>query len=214
MGEQRDAGLLAQQALERLVGKVCNMRQFLGGGLDLQCAVGEGEYAVFAQIAVGNLHQEQRANHGCARCGFQNLQRRGEDLHGCAACAANQAITLAGFHHHGCEVDVVLRYQLMCLFFGHALLLAQLVQKGSEFLYLVGSGGVDDFGAFQVVALCVDLGFVAEDYQVGNALLQRFFGSGKDAVVVAFGQNDGLLVRFGAFDHRVDEHGHKHSFHG
>ena len=87
-------------------------------------------------------------------------------------------------------------------------------EEACEFIDLIGSCGIDDFGTFEVVAFCVDLFCVTKDYQIRNALFQGFFCSGQDTIVVAFGQNDSLFVGFGAFNHRIDERGHKHSFHG
>ncbi len=214
MGEQRDACLLAHKAREALACQACDVGQLFCRGLDFQRAVGEGEHAVLSQIAVGNLHQEDGAYHGGAGRGFQHAQRRGEDLHGCAACTAYQAVDGAGLDHHGGEVHVVGGYQLMGFLFGHALLLAKLEQEVRVLLGLFGGCGVDDLGAFQVVTLRVDFLGLAQDNEVGDALLQGFLGSGKDAVVEALGQDDGLLVGLGAFDHRIDERGHKHSFRG
>ena len=214
MGEQGNARFGAHQALEALAGQACDVCQLFSGGLDFQRAVGEGEHAVFAQIAVGDFHKEDGAYHGGTGSGFQHAQRRGKDFHRSAACAAHQAVDGTGLDHHGGEVHVVGGYQLKGFLFGHALLLAKLEQEVCVLLGLFGGCGVDDLGAFQVVALGVDFLGLAQDHEVGDALLQGFLGSGKDAVVEAFGKDDGLLVGLGAFDHRVDERGHKHSFRG
>ena len=70
------------------------------------------------------------------------------------------------------------RSQLAGFLFGHALLLAQFEEEACEFIDLIGSCGIDDFGTFEVVAFCVDLFCVAKDYQIRNALFQGFFCSG------------------------------------
>ena len=136
-----------------------------------------------------------------------DLQGWGEDLDGSVACAAYQAIAQTALHHEYGEMDRVL-HQLFCLFGGHALSLAQLVEEFSEFFLLIGSCRIDDRSAFKVVAFRSDLISIAQDDDVRDSLRERFLRCFEDALIVSFGQNDGLLVRFGAVDQSVNERGH------
>ena len=207
MREQRDTRVVADQALEGFVGLVRNVSELFAGGLYLERAVGEQEESVLTEFAARNVHDEKRAYHGLARCGLDDLQGRREDLDGSVAGAAYQAIAQAALHHEHGEMDRVL-HQLLRLFGGHALRLAQLIEEIRELFLLIGSCRIDDRSAFKVVAFCSDLISIAQDDDVRDSLCERFLRCFEDAFIVSFGQNDGLLVRFGAVDQSVNERGH------
>ena len=205
--EQRNTRIVTDQALEGFVSLVRNVSELFAGGLDLERAIGEQEESVLAEFAAWNIHDEEGAYHGLARCRLDDLQGRGEDLDGSVAGTAYQTVAQTALHHEHGEMDRVL-HQLFCLFRGHALSFAQFVEEICEFFLLIGSCRIDDRGAFKVVTFCSDLIGITQDDDVRDTLRECFLRCFEDALIVALGQNDGLLVRFGAVDQRVNERGH------
>ena len=197
----------ADEVLPRPRGVHGNVGKLLGVGLNLQAAVAEQERAVLAVFAVRHHHDEEAADQLHARGGLQDLQAGAQHVAGCVARAGNHAVGTAGLHHHDAEVQHVL-HRFGGLFRGHALVLAQLVERVGELGGKLGRARVDQLRAFEVAPRCLDALDVAQDDEVRHILRQDSLGGFKRARVVAFCQHDGLLVGFCASDHGFQKRGH------
>ena len=118
------------------------------------------------------------------------------------AGAGDQAVGVAHLDHHGAEVGGVV-HLLEGLGQGDTLLGAQLGELLGVGLLLLGSAGVD-YGD----AVNLDLIRVAQDDEVGQALLDDLLGSLDGARVLALGQDDGLLVGLGGGLHACEKVAH------
>ena len=124
-------------------------------------------------------HDEEGRDELGARGGLQDLQRGAQGVGGGVAGAGDQAVGVAHLDHHGAVVGGVVHLGAGLLD-GHALLGAQLGELLRVLLVLVGAAGVDDGDARHV-----DLVGVAQDDQVGEALLDDDLGGLDGALVLA-----------------------------
>ena len=110
--------------------------------------------------------------------------------------AGDHAVGGVLLHHHGAEERLVL-HGGQRLFRGHALGLAQLIERVRVLLQAVGLGRVEDGGARQVLAIGGDLLLVAQKDDVADALLEQDGGGLHGALLCALGQDDALFVGLG-----------------
>ena len=117
--------------------------------------------------------------------------------------AGNHAVGLVLVDHHGAVVGVV-GHLFAGLLDGHALLGAQFGIGGGEVFVIGGGGGLDDLGFVHVHAQFggagLDLGFVAQQDDLGHLALDEDGGGVDEAVFLAFGQDDAHHVLLGLFD--------------
>ena len=198
---------IGEQRPPRGLGIDGDLGQTVGIGLHFQAAVGEEEGAVVAQVAVGHVHDEERAHHLRAGSGLQDLQGRAQHVAGGVAGARDEAVRFAHLHHHHAEVQLVV-HKLEGLLERHALRRAQLGQLLGIGLAQLGGAEVDDAGALQVAAGSGDVVGVAQDDEGGDALGENRLGGLEGADVVALGKHDGLLVGLRAGDHGIEELAH------
>ena len=113
------------------------------------------------------------------------------------AGAGDQAVGIAHLDHHGAKVGGV-HHLGASLLDGDALLGAELGKLLRVLLVLLGVARVDDGGAGNV-----DVIGVAQDDDVGQALLDDLVRRDDGARVFALGQDDGLKVGLGGRLHTV-----------
>ena len=113
------------------------------------------------------------------------------------AGAGDQAVGVAHLDHHGAKVGGV-HHLGASLLDGNALLGAELGKLLCVLLVLLGIARVDDGGAGDV-----DLVGIAQDDDVGQALLDDFVSRDDGARILALGQDDGLKVGLGGRLHTV-----------
>ena len=194
VGEHADLRVDAEGAgglggLQRDFGKLLGVRVEVDG------AVGEHGHMVL------EAHEERARDQFLARLGLDDLQGGAHGVSGGMHGTRNQSVGIAEHHQHGAEVAGV--GQLLAgLLLGHALLGAQLAQFGHHRLeHVLVVHGLES-GAPQTVqpqfpAAGQDGVLVAHDDEVHGLTFEQVIGRLDDAVLLAFGQHDGLLVALG-----------------
>ena len=174
-----------------------DLGELVRGRVDVEAAVGEDQRAVGAKLrGVGAHHKEGRDQLG-ARGGLEDLQRGAQGVGGGVAGAGDQAVGIAHLDHHGAKVGGI-HHLGASLLDGDALLGAELGKLLCVLLVLLGVARVDDGGAGNV-----DVIGVAQDDDVGQALLDDLVRRDDGARVLALGQDDGLKVGLGGRLHTV-----------
>ena len=169
--------------------------KLLGVRVEVDGAVGEHGHMVL------EAHEECAGDQLLAGLGLDDLQGRAHGVGGGVHGAGDQAVGVAEHHEHGAEVAGV--GQLLAgLLLGHALLGTQLAQLGDHGLQHVLVVHSLEAGAIQVVqaqflAASQNGVLVAHDDEVHDLALKQVVGRLDDAVLLAFGQHDGLLVALG-----------------
>ena len=200
IGEERYLGLdLAHEGLPGVGGGDGDLGELIGGGGDVEAAVGEDHGAVGAEVRRLGAHDHEGAHELGAGGGLQDLKGGAQRIGGRMARARDEAVGVAHLHHHGAVVGVIhdLRAGLLD---GDPLLRAKLGELLRIGLMLGGRGalGVDDLRAGHV-----DLGGVAQDHDIGQALRDDLLGGLDGARVLALGQHDGLQILLRRLLHAV-----------
>ena len=198
VGQHGDIGAILYQKFKGLGGGLGDGGQLFRVGILIQAGIREEEGAVGAHLAVRYRYNEESGNQTGARFGLQNLQAGAQSVRGRVAGAGNHTVGIAHLNHHNSEIGVVGQQDLSGLFLGHSLLGTQLRKFLNICVGLLISGGIHDHGAGNVTspASLSDSLLVADDDQVGNALLQDLLGSHKGTPVFALRKNDGLFTFF------------------
>ena len=200
---------------EKLLVALCrrngDFRKIFRIRLNAYRAVAEHKCAGIAKLAIRNFHHKEGTHELAARRSFNDAQRRMQHVFGCMASATNQAICMASLQQHGAKIHDIIHLSFR-FFGGNALALAQLVERLGHFFAKLALSVVDNGRAIEFEALCSDLFRFADNHDVCKTLLQRLLGSFQDALVIALGQNDGLLVGLSAVDHSAQKRCHAASF--
>ena len=194
-GEHGHARLDTRQRAGAICRAQSDAGQLLGVGVDVHGAVGKDHHAIVAIGLVRALHQEA-GRHGLdAGLGLDDLQSRAQHVARGVDGAGNEAVRVAHLHHHHAVVHGILD-QFRGLLGGHALGLAQLVERRGVLFALVRGPGVDDLKALQRRARrhFLDLCRIAQQRQGGDALRNDLHRGLYVAALLALGQHDVLDV--------------------
>ena len=196
-GEHSDLRVGAHVLLPGLGRGKSDLGELFCGRCDVEAAVSEEQRAFVAVLGLVRAHDEEGRDKLGARSGLQDLECRTKGVGRGVAGAGHEAVSVSCLDHHRAEVGGVV-HLLPGVFDGDALLLAELGKELGVGFMLLCSLGVDDLDT-----LDRDLGRVAEDNELGEALLHDLLCSLDGARIFALGQDDRLEVRLGLLLHAV-----------
>ena len=137
--------------------------------------------------------------------GLDQLQSGADGISGGVGSAAQQAVSLAHLYQHGAEV-VALEQVGLALLGGH-LALAQLNHLCNHFIHLGIGLGINDLYALDIKAALLgsglNLGHVANQDNLHNALCLDAGSGFQDTSVGALGEDDGLGVLLQLFNQSI-----------
>ena len=159
--------------------------QLLGVRIQVDRAVGEHGHMIL------EAHEERAGDQRLAGLGLDDLQRRAHGVGGRVDGTGNQTVGLAEHHQHRAEVAGV----------------GQRGDHRGEHLLVVHGleGGLLQRVEPQLLAAGQDRVLVANDDQVHDVAFDQIVGRLDDAVLLAFGQHDGLLIGLGLAQQAVLE---------
>jgi len=168
-------------ALSRLRGGIGYLCQLVGGGVGCHGHVAHHHDTVFAVLLLVGEHQHGSAHAGNTRCALDDLQGGAQGIARGAERARYLSVGVAGLNDHTSQVEVVGGHQFTGLFFGHALLFAQLGELCGIFFGLVKMERIHDGGLVDVLqsplgGLFPDIFGVADENELGKVVGKHFVG--------------------------------------
>ena len=198
----------SSHAASRLCGAYCNLCQLCGIGHRGHGHVADNEHTVFTILWCLGQHKHCAA-HTCdawsalddLECGAQGVTRGAER-------SRYLSVGISALDDEASEVEWV-EYLLVCLLYGHAFLLAELVEQLCVLFGLLRCCRVDDCSSVDVCEsefLCLSEYVVRVAYEnyVGYVVGKAAVGRRECAFLERFGKHDALLVAASAIDDLFD----------
>ena len=178
-----------------------NLCQFLRCGHGKHGAVGKHHNAVVAIGLVFQNHHKRARNARNTRFCLNYLKSRTKHIASSVVGTSNLAFGHTHLHHHRAQVERILE-QTGGLFGRHSLVLAQFNQFVDKLLLArvvlrVNNLRFRDILQPEIGSFLLQFGLVANQNNVGNALFDNCVGGLNGALLVAFGQNNCLLLPLG-----------------
>ena len=181
------------------VGAHGNLCQLLGIGVGNHGAVGKHHHAIVAVgRALGQEHQEGATHGADAGSGLQYLEGGAQHVARGVHRTGNLAVGITGLDEQATQVQRV-KHLLAGVLDSHTLGLAQFIEQLRILLDGFGIVGIDDRSLVDVVepkfgGFGHDVGLVANEYHVSNAVGDDAVGSRHGAGFGTLGKDDALPV--------------------
>ncbi len=149
-------------------------------------------------FAIRHIHDEECRNQLRTRSRTQNLQSRTQGVCGGMAGTGNESVCFIVLEHDHTESRMVAKQRLLCLFRGHSLSLAQLIEQIHILIELCAVLRIDDSRTGDINAIrcciCLDLLFISDEDQLCGSFSENLCSSSERTLVFRFRKDDRLDI--------------------